>query len=105
MTLTHSPSSPLRPIFLTRSPSSRLSYVKDAIFRFAANSALAETSYAGIKAIKVHQALERLLEVLGVAEAGRSHRAARLQPRHHGPRGEEPGCAECGSQAGAHLIE
>jgi hypothetical protein len=43
--------------------------------------------------------------VLGIVEAGRSHRAARLQPGHHSPGREKPGCAERGSQTGTHLIK
>jgi hypothetical protein len=34
-----------------------------------------------------------VLEVLGIVEASRRERPARLQPRHHGPRGEESCCA------------
>ena len=65
----------------------------------------AEARHSSIKTIKIHQALERLPEVLGIVEAGRSHRAARLQPGHHSPRREKPSCAERGSQTSAHLIE
>ena len=67
--------------------------------------ARAEARHPGIEAIEIHQALQRVLEVPGIVEAGRPERPAGLQPRRHGPRGEESCCAEHGSQIGAHLIE
>ena len=46
-----------------------------------------------------------MLEVFGVVETSCRERPARLQPRCHGPRGEET-CRTAGHcPAGAHLIE
>ena len=59
------------------------------IARSDVDGADTQADCASIEAIKIHQMLQRQLEIADVVEAGGLDRPGRLQPRRHGPRGEE----------------
>ena len=65
----------------------------------------AEARHPGVEAIKIHQALKRVLEVAGVVEASRRKRSARLEPRHDSSCREETRGAANGREIGAHVVE
>jgi hypothetical protein len=67
--------------------------------------ARAEARHSRIEAIKIHQALKRVLEVAGVVEAGCPGRSPRSEPRHHRSHREEARSAGRDREIGAHLIE
>jgi hypothetical protein len=69
------------------------------------DSAGAEARHPSIEAIKIHQALKRVLEVAGVVEASCRKRSARLEPRHDSSCREESRGAANGREIGAHVIE
>src|SRR5580704_14134076 len=67
--------------------------------------ARAEARHSSVEAIKIHQALKRVLEVAGVVETGCPLRSVRLEPRHHSSRREESRGARRDREISAHLVE
>jgi hypothetical protein len=77
----------------------------DEIARPDIDGARTEPGLARVEAIEIDHALQRVLEIARIVEAGRLDCPGRLEPRHYWARSEEPFCAARQRKAGAHLVE